>query len=284
MTASHILAATVVGAPPHAAQDAAPTYSILVAATTEEIRDAQRLRHLVFAEEMGAELHTSVPGLDVDEFDERCDHLLVRDDRTGEVVGTYRMLPPHRAAGAGKLYADTEFDLTALAPLRDVLVETGRSCVHPDHRNGAVINLMWTGIARYLHLHGHRWLAGCASVPLADGGTAANSVWEVVRAKHLSPPPLRVAPRRPYPLGPAPTMDKGRLLAAVPPLLRGYLRLGAWICGEPAHDPDFGVADFFVLLSLDRVDPRYLRHFLGEEQRRHSLGEEQRTHSLGDAT
>jgi putative hemolysin len=257
MTASRTLFTTAITAD-------SPTYSILVAATDEEIVAAQRLRYQVFADEMGATLHTSTPGLDIDEFDEFADHLIVREDRTGAVVGTYRMLPPHRAAEAGRLYSEGEFDLSRLAPLRDVLVETGRSCVHPDHRSGAVINLMWTGIARYLHLHGHRWLAGCASVPLADGGACADSVWELTRTKHLSPPALRVTPHRPYPVKAAPTTQPAKLLAAVPPLLRGYLRLGAWICGEPAHDPDFGVADFLVLLSLDRVNPRYLKHFLGE--------------------
>ncbi len=276
MIASRILAATASPSadsrdttqPGHTTQPgdttATPRYSIMVAATVDEVEAAQRLRHRVFADEMGARLHTSRTGLDVDPFDEHCDHLVVRDDRTGETVGTYRMLPPHRAAAAGGFYSDGEFDLTSLAPLREMLVETGRSCVHPDHRNGAVINLMWTGIARYLHLHGHRWLAGCASVPLASGCGSAEAVWAVVSGKHLSPPRLRVTPHRPYRLGAKPTEDRAQLLAAVPPLLRGYLRLGAWVCGEPAHDPDFDVADFFVLLSLDRVDPRYLRHFLGE--------------------
>jgi putative hemolysin len=259
MTTSQILATT-------SSMATAPNYSIVVASTPAEISAAQRLRYLVFAEEMGARLHTPVPGLDVDAFDDYCDHLLIRENRSGEVVATYRMLPPRRAAGIGRLYADGEFDLAGLADLRDILVETGRSCVHRDHRSGAVINLMWTGVARYLHLHGHRWLSGCASVPLADGGDAAAAVWEVVRDKHLAPPRLRVTPRMPYPIGPAPTADRANLLAATPPLLRGYLRLGAWIGGEPAHDPEFGVADFFVLLSLDRVDPRYLRHFLGDGQ------------------
>jgi putative hemolysin len=265
MTTSHILATTsTTPVPARAATAVEPSYSVLVAHTADEIAAAQRLRHRVFADEIGARLHTAVPGLDVDEFDEHCDHLLVRDDGTGEIVGTYRMLPPHRATRIGRLYSDSEFDLASLAPLRDILVETGRSCVHPDHRNGAVINLMWTGIARYLHLHGHRWLAGCASVPLADGGAAAAAVWEVVKSRHLSPPRLRVSPRRPYPLGTPSTMERADLMAAVPPLLRGYLRLGAWIGGQPALDEDFGVADFFVLLSLDRVDPRYLKHFLGQ--------------------
>jgi putative hemolysin len=257
MTTSQILATTTPVA-------TAPSYSIVVAGSPAEVAAAQRLRHLVFADEMGAKLHSPVAGLDIDEFDEYCEHLLIREDRSGEIVGTYRMLSPHRAAQIGRLYSDGEFELGGLADLRDILVETGRSCVHPDHRNGAVINLMWTGIARYLHLHGHRWLAGCASVPVADGGDAAASVWAIARDKHLAPPRLRVAPRVPYAVGPAPTDDQARLLAAVPPLLRGYLRLGAWIGGEPAHDTDFGVADFFVLLSLDRVDTRYLRHFLGD--------------------
>ena len=258
MTTPNILAATADGV---ASVGAAPRYSILVASTPDEVEAAQRLRHLVFADELGARLHTTVPGLDADEFDPFCDHLLVREDGSGEIVASYRMLPPQRAAKIGRLYSDGEFELSSISPLRDAIVETGRSCVHPDHRSGAVINLMWTGIARYLHLHGYRWLAGCASVPAVDD--VVSSGWEVVRTRHLSPPRLRVSPRIPYPLGPAPTTDRSRLLAAAPPLLRGYLRLGAWIGGEPAHDADFGVADFFVLLSVDRVDPRYLKHFLG---------------------
>jgi putative hemolysin len=227
-------------------------YSVLVATEGSQVRAAQRLRHRVFAGELGATLHSDVPGSDVDEFDAHCDHLIIIDDRTGDVVGTYRMLPPGRT---DRLYSDGEFHLARLAPLRDALVETGRSCVHPDHRSGAVINLMWAGIARYMHLRNRRWVAGCASVPVAD----ATPVWHQVRAKHLAPPGLRVTPRNPWPIGP-----EAERRVAMPPLLRGYLRLGAWVCGPPAHDPDFQVADLFVLLSLDRVDPRYLRHFLGD--------------------
>jgi putative hemolysin len=235
-------------------------YTLLVATDGAQVRAAQRLRHEVFAGELGATLHSTVPGLDVDAFDGHCDHLIIREERTGEVVGTYRMLPPGRAAAAGGLYADNEFDLSGLNQLRGGLVETGRSCVHPDHRSGAVINLMWAGIARYMHLHGHRWLGGCASVPLADGGAAAAGVWDLARRKHLVPSAWLVRPRNPW------TADvEVPAKVVVPPLLKGYLRLGAWVAGPPAHDPDFDCADFYVLLSLDRVNPRYMRHFLGQE-------------------
>ncbi|MGW1402371.1 GNAT family N-acetyltransferase [Streptomyces sp. NPDC002405] len=241
-------------------QPAPPTrYTVALARDEADVRAAQRLRYDVFAGEMGALLSTPQPGYDVDPFDAYCDHLLVRDTTTGQVVGTYRLLPPERAAIAGRLYAEGEFDITALAPIRPGLVEVGRSCVHPDHRDGAVIGLIWAGLARYMVDRGHEWLAGCCSIPLADGGALASATWERVRGKNLAPEEHRVHPLLPW----IPRVD---LSAAprteLPALLRGYLRLGAQVCGAPAHDPDFGVADLYVLLSMRRVSPRYLRHFL----------------------
>ncbi len=237
----------------------APRYSLLVAHGNEEVVAAQKLRHQVFAGEMGARLHSLQAGLDVDYFDEYCDHLVVRDDNTGEIVGCYRMLPPERAVEAGKLYSDSEFDLTAIAGLRSSLVETGRSCVHPDHRSGAVVSLVWAGIARYMLLSGHRYLAGCASVPLVDGGAFAAGVWDVLRTKHYSDESARVMPLNPW--NADGIQRAGR--AALPPLIKGYVRLGAKVCGPPALDADFDVADFFVLLDLHNVDERYLKFFLG---------------------
>ncbi|WP_285487553.1 GNAT family N-acetyltransferase [Amycolatopsis taiwanensis] len=240
----------------------ASRYSLLVASGGEEVVAAQRLRHRVFAEELGAKLDSLVDGLDVDRFDEHCDHLVVRDDDTGEIVGTYRMLPPAGAVAAGGRYSDTEFDLSALAGLRSSLVETGRSCVHPDHRSGAVVSLVWAGIGRYMLLAGHRYLAGCASVPLTDGGTYAAGVWEVIRAKHYAPEKHRVRPLRPW----ATEGISRPSRSVLPPLLKGYIRLGAKVCGPPAHDPDFGVADFFTLLDLHQVEERYLKFFLGDQR------------------
>ncbi|MFJ9664879.1 GNAT family N-acetyltransferase [Streptomyces sp. NPDC101219] len=245
---------------PDPAPPAAPArYTVALARDEEDVRAAQRLRHDVFAGEMGALLATPQPGHDIDPFDAYCDHLLVREATTGRVVGTYRLLPPERAAVAGRLYADSEFDLSRLDAIRPGLVEVGRSCVHPDHRDGAVIGLIWAGIARYMTDRGHAWLAGCCSLPLADGGALASAAWAAVRGRHLAPEEYRVRPLLPWrPVA----ADAPAARSALPALLRGYLRLGAWVCGEPAHDVDFGVADLYVLLPMNRVGPRYLRHFL----------------------
>ena len=255
MTQSQLLVSTP------STEQTGPTsrYSLLLTRNDADVEAAQRLRYRVFAEELGATLHDAGSGRDIDRFDEHCDHLVVRADQTGEIVGTYRMLPPERAKAAGGLYSETEFDLSAFAGLRSSLVEAGRSCVHPDHRSGAVVSLVWAGIARYLLLTGHSHLTGCASIPLADGGALARGVWETAKAKHMSPAELRVTPWHPWDADAAPRPER----TVIPPLLRGYLRLGAWVCGAPAHDPDFGVADLLVLLPLERVDPRYLRFFLG---------------------
>ncbi|MFI2643957.1 GNAT family N-acetyltransferase [Streptomyces sp. NPDC018610] len=252
---------TALASPP---QPTAPTrYTVALARDEEDVRAAQRLRHDVFAGEMGALLNTPQPGHDIDPFDAYCDHLLVRDTHTGQVVGTYRLLPPERAAIAGRLYAESEFDLTALDAIRPGLVEVGRSCVHPDHRDGTVIGLIWAGLAHYMVAGGHEWLAGCCSIPLADGGALATATWNRVSARHLAPPEHRVRPLLPWIPRTAPAAPTGPgARTELPALLRGYLRLGARVCGEPAHDPDFGVADLYVLLSMRQVDPRYLRHFL----------------------
>lgn len=256
MTSSELLASVPASAVTNRAR-----YSVLVTKDPDQVRAAQRLRYDVFAGEMGAGLSTPEPGLDIDEFDDYCDHIVVREETADEIVGTYRMLSPAKAAEAGKLYSDDEFDLTNLDALRGEIVEVGRSCVHPRHRNGAVMSLVWTGIARYLIASGGQHLVGCSSVPVADGGAQAAGVWDIVSAGNYAPETYRVHPLHPFDTEAAPRPAKPR----VPPLLRGYLRLGAWVCGPPMLDAGFGVADFFVLLSLDNVDTRYLRFFLGDE-------------------
>ena len=225
---------------------AAPKYTLLLSTDSNLIEDAQRLRYDVFTSEPGFELTSTS---DADRFDEFCDHLLVREDTTGELVGCYRMLPPPGAIAAGGLYTATEFDVRALDPLRPSLVEMGRAVVREEHRNGAVVLLMWAGILAYLDRSGYDYVTGCVSVPLAQ----ARGVRDFVLRRYRSA--YTVTPYRPAPRGDLPAPAR----AEVPPLMRGYLRLGARVCGEPAHDPDFGVADFLVLLDKREADVRYLK-------------------------
>ncbi|MBZ0092077.1 MAG: GNAT family N-acetyltransferase [Burkholderiales bacterium] len=246
-----------------ALQIAAPVHhdrlTVNLARTEEEIREAQRLRYKVFAEEMGARLPKNAEGLDRDIFDPYCDHLLVRDSASGEVVGTYRLLTARQARKIGSFYSAQEFDLTRLGHLFDNVVEIGRSCVHPDFRSGGVIALLWSGLARYASENKAEYLMGCASIGMADGGHLAASLYRKLEAKNLSPVEWRVFPRNPLPL----EALNNTLDAPVPPLIKGYLRAGAYVCGEPSWDPDFNTADLLILQPMKNVNSRYARHFMG---------------------
>lgn len=234
------------------------SFQVAMADSAADVRAAQRLRWQVFAEEMGAHLSSPEPGFDIDRFDAHCEHLLVRDRESGAVVGAYRLLGPDAARQTGGLYTDQEFDLGLLQALRPSMVELGRSCVHPDYRSGAVITLLWAGLAEYLIRHPHEYLIGCASIGMADGGHNAASIWHALREKHLSPAHWRAKPRNPLPLAKL----TGMAAPTLPPLIKGYLRAGAYVCGEPAWDPEFNTADLPMLLEMRNLNPAYARHFL----------------------
>ena len=192
-----------------------PSFEIAWASTANEIKEAQRLRYKVFAEEMGAHLPKNSDGLDVDEFDAYCDHLLIRDHETLKVVGTYRVLPPHKAQEIGRLYSDSEFDLTRLNHLRPKIVELGRSCVHAEYRSGAVIMALWSGLAQYMQKHGYEIMLGCASIPMADGGHFAASLYNSLKNEEMAPIENHVFPRLPLPLNKL----NGGLEVEPPPLI-----------------------------------------------------------------
>lgn len=243
----------------HIEKSKKPAFQIIWASTPGEIKEAQRLRYKVFAEELGANLPRNADGLDVDEFDIYCDHLLIRDQDSLKVVGTYRVLPPHKAQEIGRLYSDSEFDLSRIDHLRPKLVELGRSCVHQDYRSGAVIMALWSGLAQYMQKHGYEIMLGCASIPMADGGHFAASLYNSLGNDQMAPTEFHAFPRLPLPL------DKlnGGLDVQPPPLIKGYLKLGAKICSAPAWDPDFNTADLLTMLRLSEINPRYAKHFLG---------------------
>ncbi|OBH54690.1 phosphohistidine phosphatase [Mycobacterium mantenii] len=250
-----------------AGSSAAPRYSLLLSTDAGMIEAAQRLRYDVFTSTPGFALSAADDERrDADRFDEFCDHLLVRDDDTGELVGCYRMLAPAGAIAAGGLYTATEFDIRALDPLRPSLVEMGRAVVRDGHRNGGVVLLMWAGILAYLDRYGYDYVTGCVSVPIGGESDAAvpgsqlRGVRDFILSRHAAPPEYRVYPHRPVVVDGTGIDDIAPpARPSVPALMRGYLRLGAQVCGEPAHDPDFGVGDFCVLLDKAHADTRYLK-------------------------
>lgn len=229
-----------------------------LASTPEEIREIQRLRYNVFTETFSLSKLANPDGLNIDEFDDYCDHLIVRDTQTSRVVGTYRIMSPTAAERLGRYYCEQEFDLSRLNHLRQRSIEAGHACVHPDYRSGSVIMLLWSGLAMYMRRERCDYLMGCASVSLADGGHNAAALYHAFTAQHLAPSEYRVTPYNSFPVHDR----KGGKAPQMPPLLKGYLRSGAWVCGEPAWDTDFNAADFFMLLPLSKLDSRYARHFL----------------------
>ena len=228
----------------------------------DEVRAAQKLRHDVFVHEMGARLPVVIEGHDIDLFDDYCEHLLVKDEVSGEVIGTYRLLTPTQARRLGSTYTDTEFDLTRLRSIRERMVELGRSCVHPEHRQGSVILALWGALAEFMHQNSLDIMIGCASVPMmlhgvASPQTAAN-IWHQLRQTHLAGIEWQVRPRLPLPVD----MPSDDVVVEPPALIKGYLRLRAKVLGAPAWDPDFNTADLPMMMRLQDLPSRYRRHFL----------------------
>jgi putative hemolysin len=229
----------------------------------DEVRQAQRLRYQVFAGEMGAQLAGKLPGHDIDLFDDFCEHLLVRDALSREVIGTYRVLTPAQAKRVGSTYSDTEFDLTRLRSMRDRMVELGRSCVHPEHRHGSVILALWGALAEFMQRNQLDVMIGCASIPMWHNGVisgdVAASIWQQLKQSHLAPVEYQVRPRLPLPV----EQMNSNLQVEPPALIKGYLRLGAKILGAPAWDPEFNSADLPMLMRIADLPSRYRKHFLG---------------------
>lgn len=231
-----------------------------LAASPEDIRASQALRYQVFAEELGARLDGEEPGLDSDRFDAHCQHMLVRERDSGRIVASTRLLTDALARQAGGFYSQSEFEMDAVLALPGRRLEIGRTCVDPHFRQGAAIAVLWSGLAAFVNLHSIDYLFGCASIELRDGGVRAHAIMDRVRQHAMTAPPLRVSPLLTLPTAEA--YDPKTVSAPFPPLLKAYFRLGARAAGEPCFDPDFNVADVFVLVDVCRIDATYSRHFL----------------------
>ena len=227
----------------------------------DEVREAQKLRYQVFATEMGACLPQTLAGHDIDLFDDYCEHLLVRDAVTQQVIGTYRVLTPAQAKRVGGTYTDTEFDLTRLRGVRDRMVELGRSCVHPEHRHGGVILSLWGALFEFMSRNQLDTMIGCASIPMLHNGVitgdVAASVWQQIMQEALASVEFHVRPRLPLPIEEL----NAQLNVEPPALIKGYIRLGAKILGAPAWDPDFNTADLPMMMRVSDLPRRYRKHF-----------------------
>lgn len=231
--------------------------SVSLARSEFEIEEAQRLRYQVFAEEMGANI-VSNNGLDIDKYDEHCQHLLVRERENDRIIGCYRLLTAEGAAAVGGWYSANEFDLSRLQHILPHAVELGRACVHQDYRSGSTITLLWAGLMQFMQQQGLEYMIGCGSMCMKDGGHIAASIFHRLQEQCYAPPEYRVFPNNPLPIA-ALRQD---LEVEFPALIKGYVRAGAYICGEPHWDTEFNSADVLVMMPISRINPRYARHFL----------------------
>lgn len=233
-------------------------YTVRATRSTVDITAAQRLRYEVFNLELGEGLIDSIQtGLDRDDFDTQCDHLIIENGTTSEVVGTYRLQTGEMAAAGRGYYSATEFDFSPFEPFRDSILELGRACIHKDHRKRSVLDLLWRGIGTYAIDRGSRYLLGCSSLNSqapADGW----GLYHRLKDHHLAPHPLRTSPTDGYIL-PAPAEIPEQ--ACPPKLFSAYLGVGAVIAGPPALDRDFGTIDFLTILDLENMTPAGKRHF-----------------------
>jgi putative hemolysin len=248
---------------------------VRLASTPAEIEAAQALRYRVFYEEMGARPSEegARTGRDSDAYDAVADHLLVVDHTLGDgpegVVGTYRLIRQSAADRLGRFYSADEYDIATVLAFPGRVLELGRSCVHSGYRNRSAMQLLWRGIAAYVFLHGIDLMFGCASLPGTDPDAVATELTYLYH-NHLAPPSLRpralpnryVDMRR---LDPA-SVDSRRALAGLPPLIKGYLRLGGFVGDGAVIDRQFNTVDVAVVVMTDLVTDKYTRHY--ERQKR----------------
>jgi len=240
-------------------------FLVKIAGSEKEKTAALRLRFEVFNLEMNEGLGTSwETGLDQDQYDEHADHLIVIDKNSDKVVGTYRLLTKSKVIGNGGFYSEGEFELNNLKKLPDELLEMGRSCVHKDYRASGVINLLWAGIAKYMKLTNAKYIFGCPSLHTHDIDEVSQ-IYTYLKSKYYADEKFRVYPVEkcmvPGLRDDMPLDNYREITRKIPPLIKGYFRAGALICGEPALDTEFKTTDFLLLLPTDKLTRRYQQHY-----------------------
>ncbi|MBF0562952.1 MAG: GNAT family N-acetyltransferase [Alphaproteobacteria bacterium] len=245
---------------------AADNLEVRLARDLDEIAEAQRIRYRVFYEELGARPTERIraTGLDSDEFDDVCDHLLVLAD--GVVVGTYRLIRRDAAARVGHFYSESEFDIAPLLDTDGEILELGRSCVDAQWRHRGTLQLLWQGIGTYIAHHWVRLLFGCGSLAGTDVEILAPAL-DYLHDIHLAPPELRARARPeraaiPHGTRTNESWEVRRVLPLLPPLLKGYLRLGAFVGDGAVIDEPFNTTDVLIIVKTEAIADRYVRRFV----------------------
>ncbi len=235
-------------------------YRLETAATTSDLLEVFELRHKIFLEETGAAKEDS-DGFDVDEYDSVCDHIIIRSKENNKIVGTYRVISSHYS---DTFYSQSEFNLDKFLNSTGPKLELGRACIDRSHRNGAVIDLLWRGIAEYIQLTGSRYLFGCSSIKVVDPAEA-KSIMNYLREKGYLGEENGIAPIGQFNMELkdvyACAMDDQVVKGLIPPLLRSYFTAGAKVFGEPALDRDFKCIDFLTILDMKEITSGYKRRY-----------------------
>jgi putative hemolysin len=241
-----------------------------MARTPVEIDAVQALRYRVFFEEMTAHPTPEVAAArrDFDEFDEHCDHLMVIDTSLGDgaeaVVGTYRFLRRSAAARIGRFYSQGEYNIRRLLQGHDEIMEVGRSCVAPGHRRQQTMQLMWRAIAQYVQHYNVTLMFGCASFPGTNPDAHALPL-SYLGYTHLAPLAMRPKALRERYVDmrrlPREAIDPKAAVAALPPLIKGYLRLGGFVGDGAVVDEQFDTTDVSIVVKTDWVTGKYVRHY-----------------------
>jgi putative hemolysin len=255
---------------------------VRLATTPADIDAAQALRYRVFYEEMTAKPTAEMAARkrDFDSFDPYCDHLIVIDHKRGpgpeSVVATYRLLRRAAAAKHGGFYTASEFDIAPLLRYPGEILELGRSCVAADSRNGPTMQMLWRGLSGYVFHHDIKIMFGCASLPGTDPAALALPL-SYLHHYHLAPPHLRARalPERFVDMNMLPLaqvdadaavaqLHARTALAALPPLIKGYLRVGGLVGDGAVIDPQFNTTDVCIIVVSDRVTEKYFKHYRRE--------------------
>ena len=245
-------------------------FEVRLAQSAAEIDAAQALRYRVFYEEMTAHPTPEMAAArrDFDAFDEVCDHLVVLDRRRGEgpegIVGTYRLLRRSAAARLGRFYSSAEYDIQPLIDYPGEVLEVGRSCIEKDARNTATMQMLWRGIALYSSHYNIEAMFGCPSLPGADPSQHSMAM-SYLHHHHLAPPEIRVralasrfVDMNVLPPG---SYDPRKAMARLPPLIKGYLRLGGYVGDGAVIDSQFDTTDVFIIVKTEIITEKYIRHY-----------------------